>query len=246
VDLFHGVLEPEDCLLSQTDSSSASGWLRKSNFADKVDENIQLTTTRKLANLLIESDCNLYSQWFPGDNNAITDSLSRDFHIPDAHLSFLLESHVPEQAPFGLKILPLPPDIISWLTCLLHSQPQKEQWLRESTQSKFMLGLDSNCIYNPLDCHLTHTLTTSPVIKNLKFSAPLLNPSEKADFVLEHILAPSSQIQSKPPWTMWLRPFDWPVDQTLILTTTKNLHTFYNANSEDMPPPITHPFHKQL
>jgi hypothetical protein len=83
-------LGPESCLLSHTDSSSASEWLHKSNFTDKMDETIQLITTRKLADLLIESESNLYSQWFPGDENSVSDSLFRDFHIPDAHLSFLL------------------------------------------------------------------------------------------------------------------------------------------------------------
>ncbi len=40
--------------MSQTDSSSALGWLRKSNFADEEDESIQLTTARKLAELTRE------------------------------------------------------------------------------------------------------------------------------------------------------------------------------------------------
>jgi hypothetical protein len=54
VDVFHKSLDPESCLLSQTDSSSALGWLRKSNFADEEDESIQLTTARKLAELTRE------------------------------------------------------------------------------------------------------------------------------------------------------------------------------------------------
>jgi len=107
VDIFHGVLDPESCLLSQTDSSSASEWLRKTNFADKIDEAIQLATAWKLATLLLESDSSLYSQLFPGEKKSVSDSLSHDFHIPDSHLSFLLESYFLEQAPFGLRILPL-------------------------------------------------------------------------------------------------------------------------------------------
>ena len=38
VDIILGLVQPEDCLLSQTDSSSAAGWLRKSNFAETQDE----------------------------------------------------------------------------------------------------------------------------------------------------------------------------------------------------------------
>ncbi len=212
---------------------------------DKADENIQLATARKLANILIESESNLFSQWFPGDDNKIADSLSCNFHISDAHLSFLLESHLLEQAPFGLKLLPLTPDVISWLTCLLRSELLKEQWLREPMQSKFVLGLDSNHIYNKVDCSLTHILTTSPMTKRSKFSVPLLTPSERANFVLKHVLTQSSQIESKLPWTTWLRPFHWPVEPALISTMTKNLHTFYNVNSVGMPPPTTHPSHKR-
>jgi hypothetical protein len=76
MDFFHNTLERESCLLSQTDSSSASGWLRKSNFADRENEKVQLATARKLAELLILSECSLYSQWFPGKHNVISDSLS--------------------------------------------------------------------------------------------------------------------------------------------------------------------------
>jgi len=107
VDIFHGVLDPKSCLLSQTDSSSASGLLHKTNFADKIDEAIQLATASKLATLLLESDSSLYSQLFPGKKTSVSDSFSHDFKIPDSHLSFLLESYFPEQARFGLRILPL-------------------------------------------------------------------------------------------------------------------------------------------
>jgi hypothetical protein len=50
ISIWTGILsnsiEPESCILSQTDSSSASGWLRKSNFADSEDEVVQMTTAR--------------------------------------------------------------------------------------------------------------------------------------------------------------------------------------------------------
>jgi hypothetical protein len=41
VDSFHKVIEPKSCILTQTDSTSALGWLRKSNFTDKMDEFVQ-------------------------------------------------------------------------------------------------------------------------------------------------------------------------------------------------------------
>jgi hypothetical protein len=86
MDAFQKVIEPESCLLSQTDSTTAMGWLRKSNLTDKLDETVQLATARRLANLIMSTESSLYSQWFPGSQNVIADSLSRDFHIEDAHL----------------------------------------------------------------------------------------------------------------------------------------------------------------
>jgi hypothetical protein len=130
-DLLSQGITDESCLLSQMDSTSASGWLHKSNFVDKEDEIVQLTTAHKLANILINSKSCLYSQWFKGDHNAVSDSLSRDFHIPSPNLEFLLKSYVLEQVPFGLEISPLPDEIDSWLTCLLWNQPLREQWSKE-------------------------------------------------------------------------------------------------------------------
>jgi hypothetical protein len=131
----------ESCLLCQTDSSTATGWLGKSNFADKLDEAVQLTTACQLTNLLIETKSCLYSQWFPGEFNTISDPLSRDFHLPSTTLSTLFVTHVSEQAPFGLIIQSLPEEIDSWLTLLLCNQPQKELWLKAPMPSKFMLAL---------------------------------------------------------------------------------------------------------
>jgi hypothetical protein len=237
VDVFHNTIEPESCLLSQTDSSSSAGWLRKSNFADKVDETVQLATARKLAELIIHSESCIYSQWFPGNQNSISDSLSRDFHIPSSHLSSLLVSYFPEQAPFGLTILPLPPEIVSWLTCLLLNQLQEERWSKEQTRSKFALGTDFSPTYCPSAYDPTPTLTTSHEHKRLKSSV-------RVDFVLKSLINPSSQIQSEPPWTAWLRPSSWLTDQTLGWTKTTNLHSFYNVNSGDTLPQTTLPQHK--
>jgi hypothetical protein len=72
VDIKAGLILPEDCLLSQTYSSASAGWLRKTNFTNDLDEDIQLSTARKLATLLIDFQCCIYSQWFSGDENNIS------------------------------------------------------------------------------------------------------------------------------------------------------------------------------
>jgi hypothetical protein len=66
IDFSENRISPEECILSQSDSTSATGWLRKSNFADADDSIVQLVTTRQLALIIIDSKSCLYSQWFPG------------------------------------------------------------------------------------------------------------------------------------------------------------------------------------
>jgi hypothetical protein len=150
VDASISHIQFEDCILSQSDSTSAAGWLRKSNFADGKDEFIQLSTARKLASLVIETRSCLYSQWFPGEENIVSDSLSRDFHLAASHLSFSLTSNFPDQAPFGLNILPLPSNIVSWATSLLQSQLQAELWSGAQTRSKFAHGLISRTTFGQI------------------------------------------------------------------------------------------------
>jgi hypothetical protein len=236
IDHFHQVIAQEDCLLSQTDSSSAMGWLRKTNFADKSDEAVQLATARRLAEITIDANCTLYSQWFPGDSNSIADSLSHDFHIDDLLLSNLLVSHFPEQVPFGLTILPVPNEIVSWLTSLLLNQQQKEPWLKEPTKSKFALGIDSSSTSQTLDWSPIPTLITSPNHKESESSVPSLTQYEKADYVMERLIKQSSPSQLDPPWIAYHRPSSWLTDQTQGWTEMEDLRYFYSDNYEGTSP----------
>jgi hypothetical protein len=136
-------IHPEDCILSQCDSTSATRWLCKSNFADTEDSIIQLVTARQLASIVIESNACLYSQWFPGGENIIADSLSRDCHLSDDNLTNFLISHVSHQAPFGLKMNPLPKEIYSGLICMLQNLPEKEQLSKAPTRSSIWLGRET-------------------------------------------------------------------------------------------------------
>jgi hypothetical protein len=230
MDYFYQVIDPESCILSQTDSSSTMGWLKKSNFADKLDQSVQLATARKIADIILDTESCLYSQWFPGSQNNIADSLSRAFHIESSQLCGLLLSQFLEQAPFRLVILPVPPDIVSWLTCLLRKQPLREPWSKESTRSKFALGLSSNVTYVPLDSLPTPSLTVSHSFNKRRLSVPSLTPLEKADFVMEYLVKPSSLTKSDRPWTAYHRSFSWLTNQTQGWTKMASLHCFYNDN----------------
>jgi hypothetical protein len=218
--------------LSQTDSTSAAGWLQKSNFADSIDESVQLSIARKLAVLLIDTKSCLYSQWFSGEENSISDALSRDFHLEASHLSFLLASHFPDQAPFGLEILPLPNNIVSWATSLLQSHPQHEPWSEEQARSKFALGLASRTTYCQSELQMMPSRTTSTEVSITKSSALLPNLSERVAFLFS-LPSLSKLFQSEPPWTSRHRPSSWLTDQIQDWIPTASLHSFYSANSED-------------
>jgi hypothetical protein len=237
VDMLSSNIHKESCLLCQTDSSTACGWLRKTNFVEKQNEVVQLTTARQLASVLIKSKSCLYSQWFPGEFNNVSDSLSRDFHILDDNLSNLLSFSFPDQTPFGLKILPLPIEIASWLTTLLRTQPQKELWSKEPTPSKFALGLVTNTTCYPSDSKMTYTSITLVEEINKESSVHSLTQSERVDFVLEKPKLLNLN-QSEPPWTVWHRPLSWLTKQTPDWTQMGNLHSFYRDNCEDIHLPI--------
>eukprot|EP00956_Cyclotella_meneghiniana_P021553 scaffold39375_cov58-Cyclotella_meneghiniana.AAC.1 len=85
---------------------------------------------RKFAEICLDNDLRHFSQWFPGKENDVSDALSRDDDRSDEELTSLLYSHVPSQMPSHFKIVPLPNEILSWLTALLQSLTVKKQ-LRE-------------------------------------------------------------------------------------------------------------------
>jgi hypothetical protein len=235
IDILLGLVQPEDCISSQTDSSSAAGWLRKSNFAESQDEEIQLCTARKLTTLLIDSHSCIYSQWFSGDLNNISDSLSRDFHLSDSFLVTNLSSMFPNQVHFGLTIHPLPTEISSWVTSVLLLCPQITQWSKEPLRSKLALGVDSENTSCPLVSKMTHSSRTSTEGNDTKFSVHLLNQSERVDLVL-NFPSFSRPTQSEPPWIAWHRLTSWLTQQIQGSTKMENLHSFYSVNSKDTKP----------
>jgi hypothetical protein len=233
IDMLSGNIEYELCILSQTDSSTAAGWLRKSNFTDSGDEIVQMTTARHLANLTIQHKCCLYSQWFPGDENVVSDALSRDFHLSNTELSNMITTFTPKQVPFGIKIQEPAKEISSWLICLLQNQPAKEQWSKVPTRSSLYHGCatETTCLQSDA---MTHTSKVFPEHNAIESWQHLLMHYKKEDLVLE-LTKPSKQIQSEPPWIMRHRPLSWLTSPTQDWTTKVNLHSFYSDNYKTTP-----------
>ncbi len=193
-------------------------------------------TARQLATIIIDSNACLYSQWFPGAENLIADSLSRDFHLNDDELTIFLTSRLPHQAPFGLKISPLPKEISSWLTSMLQNLHEKERWSKAPTQSSTWLGRDTRATSSQSASMGIGTWTTFQKRGNIKSSAPFATLSEKADFLLEQsgLIKPS---QLEPPWIMYHRPLSWQTDLNPTSMEMGSLLSFYRDNFGDIDPP---------
>jgi hypothetical protein len=102
----------------QTDSTSAGGWLQKSNF-DVSTQTAKLLISQYLARLIVASKAGLYSQWFPEDGNDVSNSMSREFNIPDTDLVSVFHHAVPQQTPQDFEIRPLPSVISSFMISLM-------------------------------------------------------------------------------------------------------------------------------
>ena len=77
-------------MLALTNNSSACGWLHKSNYVSE-DHSFHAAIAKTLATLFILANSSIYFQHFASVLNAIADSLSRDHHINDPNLTFLLQ-----------------------------------------------------------------------------------------------------------------------------------------------------------
>ena len=96
IDIIEGTVSKQDCILCMGDSTSAMGWLRRSNFREKDESDkeweVKQSVARKLARLVLDSETVLYKQWFAGELNVVADSLSRDCYYlnESTHQTFLL------------------------------------------------------------------------------------------------------------------------------------------------------------
>ena len=123
IDILENNTTPLDRILSQTDSFTNEGWLRRSNVMKSTESNLQtrekLKWARDHSSRTLDDELKEYSQWFPGKENEVVDALSRDDHISDQQLTFLLFSIIPQKMSPNFKISPLPPVIVSTLLAIL-------------------------------------------------------------------------------------------------------------------------------
>ena len=130
---------PYERILCLTDSSSALSWLYKSNFSPATQQDNDHIAC-ELVNLLVSFEASLYSQHIVGKANVITDSLSRDHHIPNKQLTFILNSLYNDQSTAPSNISEeLPYAITSFLSSLKPLPIRKTESLHPPVYSS--LGL---------------------------------------------------------------------------------------------------------
>ena len=186
IDHIEGNLPTLSCVLSGTDSTTAEGWLRKSNFVSHgekdADVAVKLATARKLADMLIETNTMLLcSQWFQGKRNPEADSLSRDADLSDADLTKLLLSSPECQLPSNFRIAPLPNEITSWIVSQARTLPPSGSsyngHCREARSlARGAAGLSSCSSSGP---GTTSSSTRCHPETEQSFSAPLPTPSDR-------------------------------------------------------------------
>ena len=109
IDIDAGNVLPQDCLLAMGNNTTAAGWCCRTNFRETSEGDqdliVKQKVARKLAMLILESDSVLYTQWFKGTWNLVTDSLSQDVHLlsPNLHTSPIFKWHnYPKRSPLSL------------------------------------------------------------------------------------------------------------------------------------------------
>jgi hypothetical protein len=80
IDIIGGCLSPGDYALLMTDSTTAEGWMKKSNFSKAGNNPIQalacVDAAKKYAQVFLDADMKGYSHWFAGKRNNAADALS--------------------------------------------------------------------------------------------------------------------------------------------------------------------------
>ena len=199
---------PDEVLLCQGDSSSATGWLAKSSFGDECP--LHLRISRLMARYLNDHKISHYSQWFPGKYNSVADSLSRDFHLSDADLISQLHLNFPNQLPQSFRIVHLTATMTSSVGELLQSLPKTQQLPREPAPSATATG------------HATRGSWRRSVTSEIRSSGGSENaseskcwpatppPCEKGGPIkleeLRNLALDDRRAQFVPPSTAWLRP----------------------------------------
>ena len=134
------------------DSTTAIVWIHKAHKHAPIDHpQLTLAKTilqRQRLDLLIDNTQVLYSTWFPGTDNFITNILSIDWHLDDNDILNLLTNIFPTQLHPYLWLSQVPSVIDSFLWSVIHSLPNTTQMWTKPNPSAFTLGINVVIYYD--------------------------------------------------------------------------------------------------
>ena len=223
IQLLDDTTQPLPCILALTDNSSAVGWLHKANIDETNNKSLH-TASRKLANLVINADCCLYSQHFKGAYNNVADALSRHNELTDHVLTSFILQHFPDQVPPTFRIDPLPPSITSWTTWLLQKNKEHTESKTKQKRKKLESGTDGKPIWHASKTVTTLTFNSSNPSCEQESSAPSPPHSDEETFP-EKIKKTWVEAQSKRPWQSWVRCLGQTWGSTPTMAQMDNQHT---------------------
>jgi hypothetical protein len=167
-------------------STTAEGWLKKSNFSElgesPVQVSVRIEAAQTQASLFIPLGLKFYSQWFKGKANEVSDALSRNDDRSDDELTKIIKTFCPFQVPSRFEIHRLPNKITSWLTVFLLKLPVSKQLKEAHMRSKLGRGSAGKNILSLLESKMMTTLRTSRESTSTPSLVPLPWLSEKQDF----------------------------------------------------------------
>jgi hypothetical protein len=211
IDILKGQTKQEDCILCFGDSTTAMGWLHRSNFRHDEESieihNAKTMLARQLAMLILNYRIKLYSQWLQGQRNGLADALSRDDStLTDHELTNYLLSSFPSQVPNNFEIHPLPQEIVSFISKLLLQLPKRQPRPPVTKNSAQGPGTDGLPSPNPSPSKTIPSSSHLPSIIAQKSSVSLPNP-----YVLPQMDQPEEvcqwlKDQSEIPSACWRRP----------------------------------------
>jgi hypothetical protein len=222
--------KPEDCILSQLDSTTADFWLQRGGSQFKgVERAVHLTISCWLSTIILKANTCSYSQWIPGLENVVADSLSRDHHLNDTDLTTLLQLLAQPQMPPNFRICPLPNDITSNITSWLQRGHAPTDYRLTPKRSTLALSLAGRPSLPQSESLMTPSLTSSCPTTAHDWLAPLPTPPVQPCSVLTETLRWQHR-QSGIPSQHYQRPLPLMTETTQSSTLRARLTAFYSCN----------------
>jgi hypothetical protein len=209
-DILEHKVQAEDCILAFGDSTTAIGWINKTRYKmdneRKEHADARLTIARKLANLTIDNDLKIYSQWFAGADNEVADYLSREGGLlDDDSLTKSLLSNFPQQVPKNCKVSALRQEIISFFCETLQRLPKQQPHHHNTGGSTQHPGPSGQSISD--QSNSTGTLSSNSSINTNKMrSSHYLPNSSDPDLFCQKEFQNWLREQSEIPSVQWHRP----------------------------------------